>query len=58
MGIQAAGEVEYMTIGVTNISPLLALVLGVLILIFPRFLNYFIAIYLIVTGILGLGIFS
>ncbi len=45
-----------MTIGVTNISPLLALVLGVLVLIFPRFLNYFIAIYLIATGLLGLGI--
>ena len=28
---------------------------GDLILIFPRFLNYFIAIYLIVTGLIGLG---
>ena len=47
-----------MSISVSNISPLLALVLGVLILLFPRFLNYFIAVYLIVTGIVGLGIFS
>ena len=28
---------------------------GILILIFPRFLNYFIAVYLIVTGLIGLG---
>ncbi len=36
------------------IEPLLALVLGILILIMPRFLNYFVAVYLIVRGILGL----
>jgi len=36
------------------IEPLLALVVGILILIVPRFLNYFVAVYLIVVGILGL----
>ena len=36
------------------IEPVLALVLGVLILVVPRFLNYFVAVYLIVVGILGL----
>ena len=40
---------------ITNLSPIIAITAGVLILIFPRFLNYFIAIYLIVTGLLGLG---
>ena len=40
----------------THLSPLLALIVGILILIFPRFLNYFIAIYLIVTGLIGLGV--
>ena len=40
----------------TNLSPLMAILFGVLILIFPKFLNYFIAFYLIVTGLLGLGI--
>ena len=40
---------------VANLSPIIAITAGVLILIFPRFLNYFIAIYLIVTGLLGLG---
>jgi hypothetical protein len=39
----------------TYLSPLVALIVGILILIFPRFLNYFIAIYLIVTGLIGLG---
>jgi hypothetical protein len=39
----------------THLSPLIAIVVGILILIFPRFLNYFIAVYLIVTGLIGLG---
>ncbi|HEY5868325.1 MAG TPA: DUF3096 domain-containing protein [Candidatus Tectomicrobia bacterium] len=39
----------------THLSPLIAIVVGILILIAPRFLNYFVAIYLIVTGLLGLG---
>ncbi len=36
------------------IEPLLALVIGILILVVPRFLNYFVAVYLIVRGVLGL----
>ncbi|WP_082885683.1 MULTISPECIES: DUF3096 domain-containing protein [Methylomonas] len=36
------------------IEPVLALVIGLLILIVPRFLNYFVAVYLIVAGVLGL----
>jgi len=36
------------------VQPLVALVGGILILIMPRLLNYIVAIYLIVTGILGL----
>lgn len=35
-------------------QPLAALVAGLLILIMPRLLNYIVAIYLIVIGILGL----
>jgi hypothetical protein len=45
-----------MTIGVAHLSPLLSIIVGVLILIMPRFLNYFVAIYLIVVGLLGLGV--
>lgn len=37
-----------------SLIPLISLISGVLILIFPRLLNYIIAIYLIAMGILGL----
>ena len=37
-----------------SIGPLIALVAGILILIVPRLLNYIVAIYLIVIGLLGL----
>lgn len=36
------------------IQPLVALIAGILILIMPRLLNYVVAIYLILVGILGL----
>ena len=36
------------------IEPMLAIVVGILILLVPRFLNYFVAVYLIVVGVLGL----
>jgi hypothetical protein len=37
-----------------SIGPLISLVAGVLILIMPRLLNYIIAIYLIIIGLVGL----
>jgi hypothetical protein len=37
-----------------SIAPLVALIAGVLILAVPRLLNYIVAIYLIITGLLGL----
>jgi Protein of unknown function (DUF3096) len=36
------------------VGPLISLVAGILILIVPRLLNYIVAIYLIVIGLLGL----
>lgn len=39
---------------VFGIGPLVALIAGILILIIPRLLNYIVAIYLIIIGILGL----
>jgi len=36
------------------LQPLVAVIAGILILIIPRLLNYIVALYLIVTGILGL----
>ncbi len=35
-------------------GPLVALVAGILILVMPRLLNFIVAIYLIITGLLGL----
>ena len=37
-----------------SIAPLIALIAGILILVLPRLLNYIVAIYLIVIGLLGL----
>ena len=39
------------------LQPLVALVAGILILVRPRLLNYIVAIYLIVIGVLGLARF-
>ena len=48
-GTQAAAINLNLTIG-----PLVALIAGILILIIPRLLNYIVALYLIVIGLLGL----
>ena len=37
-----------------SIGPLVALIAGILILVLPRLLNYIVAVYLIVIGLLGL----
>jgi Protein of unknown function (DUF3096) len=37
-----------------SIGPLVALIAGILILLMPRLLNYIVAIYLIIIGVLGL----
>ncbi|MFZ2152466.1 MAG: DUF3096 domain-containing protein [Microgenomates group bacterium] len=39
-----------------NISPLMSLVFGILILVNPKLLSVLVAIYLIVTGLIGLGV--
>jgi hypothetical protein len=45
-----------MTLSVGHLSPIISLAAGILILIMPRLLNYIVAIYLILVGIIGLGI--
>ena len=45
-----------MTLSIAHLQPLVALIAGVLILLVPRILNYVVAIYLIIVGIIGLGI--
>jgi Protein of unknown function (DUF3096) len=37
-----------------TLGPLLSLIAGILILIMPRLLNYIVALYLIIIGIIGL----
>ena len=43
-------------LNLSHIQPVVALLAGILILLQPRLLHYIVAIYLIVVGILGLGI--
>jgi hypothetical protein len=40
---------------VAHITPLISLLAGVLILVVPALLNYIVAIYLIVSGLVGLN---
>jgi hypothetical protein len=42
------------TIRTTTIGPIIALVAGILILLVPRVLNYVVAVYLILIGLIGL----
>jgi hypothetical protein len=44
-----------MVITAAHITPLVALIAGVLILVMPRLLNLVIAIYLIIVGLMGLN---
>jgi len=37
-----------------SLQPMMALVAGILILTMPRLLNYIVAVYLIVVGVMGL----
>jgi hypothetical protein len=37
-----------------TLTPLISLIAGILVLIMPRLLNYIVAIYLIVIGLVGL----
>ena len=45
-----------MVISTAHLSPIISILAGILILIMPRLLNFIVAIYLIVIGVLGLGI--
>jgi hypothetical protein len=45
-----------MVLGVAHVHAILSIVFGVFILIVPRLLSYLVAIYLILTGLIGLGL--
>jgi hypothetical protein len=44
-----------MTLNPVLIAPIVSLIAGILILVMPRLLNYVVAIYLIIIGIVGLA---
>ena len=44
-----------MNLTVAHITPIVALIAGILILIMPRLLNFILAIYLILVGLVGLN---
>jgi hypothetical protein len=44
-----------MTLTYAHIGPLAALIAGILILIIPSLLNYVVALYLILVGVIGLN---
>jgi hypothetical protein len=46
---------EVMNLDIQVVSPAVALIAGILILLMPRLLNYVVAIYLIVIGLIGLS---
>ena len=45
-----------MTLSVAHITPIMSLVAGVLILLMPRLLNLIVALFLILNGLIGLGL--
>jgi hypothetical protein len=48
-------EIIMVRLTAAHFSPIIALIAGILILIMPRLLNYIVAIYLIVVGLIGLN---
>ena len=41
---------------ILHLGPMLSIMFGILILVFPRFLNYLVALYLILFGLVNLGV--
>ncbi len=41
-----------------SLSPVLSILFGILIFIFPKLLNYLVAIYLVLSGLIGLGVLT
>jgi hypothetical protein len=45
-----------MTLTVAHISPIMSVIAGLLVLIMPRLLNLVVAVFLILNGLIGLGL--
>ena len=48
-------KVFFMSLNPILIAPIVALIAGILVLVMPRLLNFTVAIYLIVIGVVGLA---
>lgn len=46
---------DHIMISTSSLKPLVAIAAGIVVLVFPRFLNYAVAAFFILTGLLGLG---
>jgi hypothetical protein len=53
---QSSEETFSVTLTVAHISPIMSVIAGLLILIMPRLLNLVVAIFLILNGLIGLGL--
>jgi len=53
-GAAVSGRGPTFTVSMTTLSPLVALIAGILILVMPRLLNLIVAAYLIIFGLIGL----
>jgi hypothetical protein len=47
-----------MVFSAASLSPVLAILFGVLIFVFPKLLNYLVATYLVLSGLIGLGVLT
>jgi hypothetical protein len=45
-----------MVLTAATLSPILAILFGILIFVFPRLLNYLVATYLVLSGLIGIGV--
>jgi hypothetical protein len=56
LGCTSGGLYMLSEITVAHIQPIVALIAGILILIIPQLLNIIVAVYLILIGVIGLGL--
>jgi hypothetical protein len=55
LGVNLAGKEKEASMNIhLGLTPLVSLLAGILILIMPRLLNYIVAFYLIIVGLIGL----
>lgn len=47
-----------MVLTAASLSPVLAILFGILIFMFPKVLNYLVATYLVLSGLIGLGVLT